>query len=310
MRIAIVGGTGFVGQALTELLISHGYEVFIFTRNKSLQSEKSIINAQDNQLVRYILWSADTTNFDIDNLPLFDAIVNLAGESLSSGRWTTSRKQRIINSRINTTKAIVSMLDRMQVKPSVLINASAIGFYGTSATNTFTEKLEVAGNDYLASVVQKWEHEASQAEILGIRVVYMRFGLILDRQKGALPRMILPYNLFVGGPLGSGQQCYSWIHIYDVINMIKFTIENDAISGAINVTAPNPVTMNEFGKTLSSIIHRPHWLPTPAILLKTILGEMSVLVLDGQRVIPEKALSYGFKFKYPQLREALVNIFN
>jgi len=309
MRVAIIGGTGFVGQALTKLLVSNGYEVFIFTRNKSLQSNQSI-DYHDKQLVKYIYWSAETTNFDIDDLPMFDAVVNLAGESLSSGRWTSSKKQLIMNSRMKTTKAIVSMLARMSVKPSVLINASAIGFYGTSATNTFTEQSEVAGNDYLASVVQNWEYEASQAQSLGIRVVYMRFGLILDKQKGALPQMLLPYKLFVGGRLGDGQQWYSWIHIYDVINMIKFAIENDAIVGVMNVTAPNPVTMNEFGKTLSSIINRPHWLPTPAILLKIMLGEMSILVLDGQKVIPEKALNYGFKFKYSRLHEALVNIFD
>src|SRR5690606_34945367 len=205
--------------------------------------------------------------------------------------------------------AIHKLIQQLEKKPNVYIQASAIGFYGTSETETFTEQASKPGHDFLAHVASKWEEAGKVIENEGIRTVYMRFGLILSKDDGALPRIILPYKWFFGGKLGKGNQWASWVHIEDVCSMIRFAIENENINGPLNVTAPNPVTMNELGKTAAKILKRPHWLSVPAFALKLILGEMSTLVLDGQRVLPEKALENGFHFQFETLDEALENLF-
>lgn len=298
MKIAIAGGTGFVGRALCKTFFREGHEIIVLTRNKRKKTHSNITYAE---------WLNDK-ELDASIFNDVNVIINLAGESINA-RWTKKKKAQILNSRLTAVKAIHKLIQQLEKKPNVYIQASAIGFYGTSETETFTEQASKPGHDFLAHVASKWEEAGKVIENEGIRTVYMRFGLILSKDDGALPRIILPYKWFFGGKLGKGNQWASWVHIEDVCSMIRFAIENENINGPLNVTAPNPVTMNELGKTAAKILKRPHWLSVPAFALKLILGEMSTLVLDGQRVLPEKALENGFHFQFETLDEALENLF-
>jgi len=297
MKIAISGGTGLVGQALSTELIRNGHEVFILTRSKT--------NTSANP--QFIQWLNDGDQPE-KALEGIDAIVNLAGATINN-RWTDEYKHKILESRLRATSEINRIIGELNQKPTVLINASAVGYYGTSMTAEFSEQ-SAQGNDFLAETVARWETAASAANNLGVRVVLCRFGVILDKKGGALPRMALPYKFFGGGKIGSGQQWLSWIHIEDVVGGIMFAIEKKQLSGPVNFSAPEPVRMNQFGKTLAKVIHRPHWMPVPSVMLKLLLGEMSILVLEGQRVLPEKLLSTGYTFRFPHLQETLNDIFN
>ncbi|SFB09929.1 MULTISPECIES: TIGR01777 family oxidoreductase [unclassified Bacillus (in: firmicutes)] len=300
MKIAIAGGTGFVGRALTEELLNKGHEVFVLTRTVKKTSQ---------EMLHYVQWlsSQSMPEKDLDGL---DAFINLAGESINSGRWTESRKERILKSRLEATQEALRIIDRLNHKPSVLINASAIGIYGTSLSKTFTENDISYGQDFLASTVAAWESSALEAKHHGVRVVLCRFGIILDSTEGALPRIALPYRLFAGGTVGNGQQWLSWIHLKDVLRGIQYAIEKNELHGPVNFTAPQPVRMKEFGRILGKVLNRPHWIPAPGFALKLLLGEMSLLVLEGQEVLPEKLLLHDFRFEYPTLPPALKNIFS
>lgn len=300
MRIAITGGTGLVGKALTESLRADGHDLFILTRNPQNGYQKG---------VAYVKWLSEDED-PASEIEAVDVIINLAGESINSGRWSDERKARIVNSRISATNEVVSILKCLKEKPKLLINASGIGFYGTSTVDTFTEANEKAGNDFLAQTVEKWEAATLEARELGVRTVFARFGVILDKKDGALPRIALPYHLFAGGTVGSGDQWLSWIHIKDVVHGLRHVIDSTDLSGPVNFCAPEAVTMKSFGKTLGSVLNRPHWIPAPSFALQLLLGEMSMLVLEGQRVIPEKLLKSGFSFTFPTLEEALHNIYS
>ncbi|ENQ3078656.1 TPA: TIGR01777 family oxidoreductase [Bacillus pseudomycoides] len=297
MEIAITGGTGFIGKALTLYLASNGHTVYILTRQ--VRENHSPAN------IRYIHWDDDASEFPLSSV---DIVINLAGESINNGRWTKQQKEKIINSRLNTTKGLIKQLQTLHQSPSTFINASAIGYYGTSETDTFTEDHPKKGNDFLATTVQLWEEEASKAADLGIRTIYTRFGIVLGKDGGALPKMLLPYQFFIGGTIGSGNQLLSWVHLEDVVRMIDFAIHTKEISGAFNITAPHPITMTEFGSTIAKVLHRPHWLPVPESALKTLLGEKSILVLEGQKVLPQKAIQHGYTHSYATLEHALQNI--
>lgn len=290
-RVLITGGTGFVGSALTKHLKSHGDEVYILTR-KEKQSQA--------QGVHYIQWMGSKE----PKLPQIDAVVNLAGESIN-GRWTDEKKIAILNSRLKVTEELLNLVVKMPQKPAVWVNASAIGYYGTSETQVFTEQTEEHGSDFLAEVVKAWETKAKGAESLGIRTVLTRFGLILGRDGGVLPQLSQPYRFFAGGTVGSGDQWVSWVHIDDAVELIRDAIENAQYIGPVNVTSPHPVTMREFGQATGDVMHRPHWLPAPSFAFKLLFGEMSMLILKGQQVIPEKAQKLGFHFTYPHLKGAL-----
>lgn len=295
MKIAISGGTGLVGKALSSELIRNGHEVIILTRSK--------INSSANP--QFIQWLNDGDQPE-KALEGIDAIVNLAGATINH-RWTDEYKQEILESRLRATSEINRIIGKLKLKPEVVINASAVGYYGTSVTAEFSEQ-SAQGNDFLAETVARWETAASAASDSGVRVVLCRFGVILDEKGGALPRMVMPYKLFGGGKIGSGQQWLSWIHIKDVVGGIMFAIENNQLTGPVNFSSPEPVNMDQFGKTLAKVINKPHWMPVPSFLLKLILGEMSILVLEGQRVLPEKLLRAGFVFHFPHLQEALKDI--
>ncbi len=298
MKIAIAGGSGFVGSALTKSFIENGHVVYILTRQKKSTSEKGI---------QYVTWLTKGSRPEVE-LENIDVLINLAGTSLNSGRWTDKKKEQIYTSRMDSTRELIRILCQIKKKPSVFINASAIGYYGISRDETFTETETKHGSDFLASTVHSWEDEAKQAKSYGVRTVFTRFGIVLGETEGALPMMVLPYKFYVGGTVGSGEQWLSWVHIDDVVGMITFAINNNEIEGPLNVVAPNPAKMKDFGKTIAKAIRKPHWLPAPSFVLKLLLGEMSILVLEGQKVLPEKAVENGYQFFHSSLDEALTSV--
>ncbi len=235
-----------------------------------------------------------------------DGVVNLAGEPIGEGRWTPERKQEILNSRKLGTQKIVEAIANANPKPTVLINASAIGYYGTSETATFDETNQ-SGNDFLAQVCQVWEAEATKVKDAGVRLVILRFGIVLGNG-GALGKMIPPFKLFAGGPIGSGRQWFSWIHLDDLVNLIVEALTKPEIEGVYNATAPNPVRMADLSQTLGQVMNRPSWLPVPAFAIEALLGDGAIVVLEGQQVIPKRTLETGFEYKYPNLQSALTQI--
>ncbi|MCA0989366.1 TIGR01777 family oxidoreductase [Guptibacillus algicola] len=298
MNIAIAGGTGFVGNALTESFVNDGHKVFILTRSPE--------NKPAQEGVTYVKWLKDDAQPE-KQLQNLNAIINLAGESINSGRWTEDKKQKILDSRISATREIVSIIEKLDHKPRVLVNASATGFYGSSLDKSFTENDTVPGSDFLADVTYKWEKEAMRAQNFGVRTVLTRFGIILG-EEGALPLMTLPYKFYMGGKLGDGRQWYSWVHIKDVVGMIRFAVDHDSVQGPLNVTAPEPKRMNEFGRTLADVLKKPHWVPVPEAPVQLALGEKSGIVLKGQCVLPQKAKELGYPFRYLKLKDALENL--
>ncbi|MED4454535.1 TIGR01777 family oxidoreductase [Metabacillus fastidiosus] len=296
MKICISGGTGFIGKQLTDYFLRQGHDIYILTRNNKHSNEKHL---------HYIKWLENDTN-PSEQLENTDVFINLAGKSINS-RWTTQAKKEIVESRVKATRSIYSIIERLKTKPVLVINASAVGIYGTSTTETFTENSTVQASDFLADTVNHWEKEAKKIAELNIRTVFCRFGIVLG-EEGALPKMVLPYKFFVGGTIGSGKQPVSWIHIHDLIMLIDFIIKTQEIHGPINAVSPYPVTMKEFGKTIAKTMNRPHFIPVPSFILKTLLGSMSMLLLEGQRVLPEKVLNHGFQFTYPTADKALQNL--
>jgi len=296
VKIAISGGTGFIGKYLSTFFVQKGYTVYILTRKKTTETS--------DPKLQYVQWTPDLQTFPLSSI---DVVINLAGESINS-RWTKQQKKAILNSRIQTTKGLIKQLQGLHTKPHTFINASAIGYYGTSEIESFTEQHETPGNDFLANTVYSWEQEASKARSLGIRTIYARFGVVLGANEGALPKMLLPYQFYIGGTIGSGKQWLSWIHIDDVVRMMDFIIHKKEIDGPLNMTAPTPIRMKEFGKTIAAATRKPHWLPVPSFMLHALLGEMSILVLEGQHVLPSKAIKHGYQYTFPAIDHALQNI--
>lgn len=297
MRVVITGGTGFIGSILTKKLQKQGHDVVIFTRKPS--------STHDG--VNYVQWVTDHAAPE-NEVGDIDAIVNLAGVSIDDGRWTDERKKRIYASRMTATNEVLRIIKALPTKPSVLVNASAIGIYPPSLTAEYTEDSTEVGEDFLARTVFDWEKLAHTASNLGVRTVFTRFGIVLGKDGGALPLIQLPYKLFAGGKIGSGNQWFSWVHVEDVANAILFSLENEVIEGPVNVVAPSAMHMNAFGKTIAKVLRRPHWFPVPSIAMKLALGEKSIIVLEGQHVVPKKLLTNGFTFSYPSLEPALKDL--
>ena len=234
-----------------------------------------------------------------------DSVVNLAGASIAGGRWTTERKMQLRSSRVRTTRALVAALEKAKVRPKVFVSASAIGIYGNRGDELLTEESK-AGEDFLASLAREWEAEASQAQALGARVVLPRFGIILAKHGGALPQMMRPFRFGAGGKIGSGQQWMSWVTLEDVLAIVRFALENAAVSGPVNVVAPQPVRNAQFTKELARAMHRPALFPAPAFALRLALGEMAdALLLASQRVTPQRLTNLAYPFLYPDLPSAL-----
>jgi uncharacterized protein len=299
MRIIISGGSGLIGRELIPALSRDGHEVWVLSR-----SPQSI---RLPEMARVSPWDGRTSDGWANLLDGAGAVFNLAGDSLGSGIWTAEKKQRMRDSRLWAGNAITQALQRVQHRPPVLFQASAIGGYGTSETKTFDES-QPLGGDFLAGLVADWEGSTAEVEKLGMRRVILRSGLYITPEGGVLPRLMLPFRLFAGGPLGSGQQWYSWIHPQDWIEAVRFLLKHEELSGPFNLTAPEPVRNAEFGRTVAYITKRPYLFPAPAFAMKLALGEMSTLVLDGQRVLPRRLREAGFKFKFEHLHEALTDL--
>lgn len=298
MKIVIAGGTGFVGQALTNLLQQQGHELFVLSRS----------NSRYENGIHYVQWLKDGARPEKELDEDIDAVVNLAGVSLNDGRWTKKQKKAIYTSRMEATLEIVRIMEQFKEKPKVLVNASAVGIYPPSTAATYSENVSDYAKDFLGWTVHDWERHAKRAEKLGIRVALARFGVILGRNSGALPSMLLPYKLHVGGTIGSGEQWLSWIHVEDVARAIYFAINNSSIRGPFNVTAPHAIRMKEFGQTIAQVMGRRHWMPVPSFAMRLALGEQSMLVLEGQHVLPTVLEKQNFEFNYPYLKEALENL--
>lgn len=297
MKIVIAGGSGFIGQQLTELLVAEGHKVVILTRKKGNPSEK----------IEYVRWLEEGSTPEKE-IGYADVFINLAGVSINNGSWSKSHQKQIYESRMTATDELLRMISMLPKKPSVLVNASAIGIYPASFKKVYTENSLETATDFLGKTVRDWENKAKQVEDQSIRAVFMRFGVVLGKEGGALPLMALPYRLFVGGKVGSGQQWVSWVHVTDVVRAIYFAICNDKLTGPVNVTSPSPLQMNDFGKTIGSVLQRPHWMPVPSFAMKIVLGKKSALVLDGQHVEPRVLQESGFEFKFPTLRSALEDL--
>lgn len=300
MRVLVAGGSGWIGSALVAKLVKEGDAVKVLSRRP--ESVKSLRG------VGVVSWDGQTANGWGHLVEEVDAIVNLVGENLGAGRWTNERKERIRSSRLNAGKAIVMALEQARHRPQVLIQSSAIGYYGMLDDRIVTEG-SPAGSDFLARLCVDWEASTQPAEAMGVRRVVVRTGLVLSPTGGSLQRLLMPYRLFMGGTVGNGRQWYSWISMEDEVRALIFLLKNQVAQGAFNLTAPHPLRMKEFGKILAEVIHRPYWLPVPAFVLRLLLGEMSALVLEGQRVIPQRLLELGFQFKYEHLRDALEAMF-
>jgi uncharacterized protein (TIGR01777 family) len=301
MKILVTGSTGLVGTALVGVLARDGNTVCRLMRPQS----KSPASSKDGFDVK---WNPATGELGGAGVGA-DAVVNLSGASIAEGRWTKERKELLRTSRIDTTRALVNALAKMSARPRVLVSASAIGYYGDRGDELLTEESK-AGTDFLAGLAQEWEAEARKAEALGIRVVLARFGIILAKQGGALPKMTLPFKFGAGGKLGTGKQWMSWVALDDVVAILKFALENSAVRGAVNVVAPQPVQNAEFTKVLAKALHRPAIFPAPAFALRLALGEMAdALLLSSQRVAPKALERLGYRFSHEDLERALEVIF-
>ena len=299
MKIVIAGGTGLVGKRLQTLFSNESAEIIILTTSDHHSNEDGI---------RYVKWmNGEQPEHAIKYA---DAFINLAGVSLNAGRWTKAQKEKILSSRIETTQEIIRIMSALEKKPQVYIQASAVGIYEPSTTAIYTEQSVTEATDFLSDVVVKWEAAANEATKQGIRTCFMRFGVILEKQNGALPLMILPYLLFAGGTIGSGNQWVSWVHAEDAARAIHHAITCNELNGPINTVSPNAKRMRDFGKLIGKTFNRPHYIPVPGLALKTLLGEKSILILKGQYVVPEKLLQTNFEFKFSSLENALLDLYN
>ncbi|MBN1888339.1 MAG: TIGR01777 family oxidoreductase [Thermoflexales bacterium] len=298
MRTIITGGTGLIGRALAASLAADGGEVFVLSRNPEGQ-------ALLPSGVKAVRWDGLTPQGWGELAGGADVIVNLAGESIAAGLWTAGQKRRIIDSRLNAGKAIVRAVQASASKPRVLIQASAVGYYGPCGDEELGEDAP-AGDDFLArDVAVPWEESTAQLEALGVRRVVIRTGVVLSAEGGALPKMMLPFKLFIGGPLGSGKQWFPWIHLADQVSAIRFLAENQHARGAVNLSSPDPLTNAQFSRVLGQVMRRPAFMPTPAPALRLLLGEMATVLLDGQRAMPRRLLELGYSFKFAQAEAAL-----
>lgn len=294
MTIVIAGGSGFLGSALVKAWRTEGHRVLVLTRHPRHPDD--------------VEWSVEEGGSWTAALDGVDAVVNLAGEGIADRRWSAARKIAILDSRVSATRAIVSAIQAARTPPGVLLNASAIGFYGVRGDEPVTEDAP-SGSDFLAMVCRDWEAQANGAAT-STRVVLLRTGVVLARHGGALPQMARPFWFFVGGPLGTGRQYVSWIHLTDWVALVRWALATSSVAGPLNLTAPNPVTNAEFSRALARALHRPGVLRAPAFALRAALGEMGeALLLGGQRVVPAKALRLGFEFRYPVLEPALRDIY-
>lgn len=298
-RVIVTGGTGFIGQALCQGLAEAGYEVVILTRKPGDYSFPG---------VRLERWDGRTAAGWGQSAEGACGIINLAGANIAGRRWNERYKQSLRKSRLDAGRAVVEAVETAQQKPRVLVQASAVGYYGSREDETITEDCP-PGADFLSRLAADWEECTAAVEDLGVRRVVIRMGIVLERDGGVLARLTPAFKFLLGGPLGSGRQWFSFIHREDLIQAVTFLMENEAASGPFNLTAPEPVRMGQFARTLGAVLRRPSWLPVPVPLLRLILGEGANFVVQGQRVIPARLQELGYKFSYPTAEVALRAIF-
>lgn len=302
MRIVLTGGTGFIGRALCASLVRDGHQVTVLTRNAGSASHML------GTLVAAVEWNGLDAGSWEQSLEGADAVINLAGAPIADARWTDARKKLLQDSRVLATRLLVEAMSRRSSKPGTLISASGIGYYGASDDRMLDESAP-RGRGFLADLCLAWEGEALRAAERGTRVVLLRTGMVLEQEGGALPKMLLPFKLFAGGPVMPGTQWISWIHRRDHIGLIQWALATPGLSGPLNAVAPGAVTMAQFCTLLGRALRRPSWLPVPGLALKLMLGELATLMTTGQRVNPAKTLSGGYVFHYPTLEPALRAIF-
>lgn len=297
MRVLITGGSGLIGRALVTDLAHNSHEAIIISRKP-----ERIIGLPAG--VRAERWDGRTGEGWYSLANGADAIVNLAGENISSGRWTDERKRSILQSRLNAGQAVVQAVKAVTHRPRVVIQASGIGYYGPCGDEEITEEV-LPGHDFLSRLAVDWETSTASLEELGVRRAVIRTGVVLSMEGGALPQMLLPFRFFVGGRLGSGRQWFPWIHIADEVGAIRFLIEKEVASGPFNLSTPVPVTNSEFSHLLGQQLRRPALMPMPGFALRLLFGEMATALLDGQRGIPKRLLQLGFRFRFPEAGPAL-----
>lgn len=297
MKVVIAGGSGLIGRELTRRLVADGIEVAILSRHPERVSGLP-------PMAVAVRWDGVSAGALAPRLEGASAVVNLAGENIAAGRWSAARKRRIWTSRVRTASAMATALERVDRRPAVFLQASAVGIYGPRGDSTVTES-DPPGRDFLAQVCRDWEAASAGVENFGVREVVVRTGVVLTDRGGALPRIAVPFKLFVGGRLGSGKQWLPWIHIKDEVRAIRFLLERQDASGPFNLTAPNPVTNSDMAATIGRTLGRPSLIPTPAQALRIAMGEMATLVLDGQRAIPRRLVKHGFQFRFEQFEPAV-----
>lgn len=293
MHILLTGGTGFLGSHLCRLLLSEGHQLTVITR------QPQVIFTRYSGRVRALRRLTDLTTNDY-----FDVVINLAGEGIADQPWTQQRKQAIYTSRVNLTEELVDWMRRVKKRPSLLLSSSAVGWYGNQA-NTILDEDSNAHDEYTHQLCRDWEKSALAAEPLGVRVCILRTGVVLGRNGGMLKRLLPVFGFNLGGRLGDGQQWMSWIGLQDYVAAVVFLMSNPKLHGVFNLTAPQPATNSEFTETLAKLLHRKAFFHVPTIVLRVLMGEMSTLLLEGQRVLPSRLLDAGFSFRAPSLEKAL-----
>lgn len=305
MNVLIPGGSGLIGRHLAARLAAHGHQVTLLSRSpERLKGLPAGVHAAG--------WDGRSANGWQAQADAADAIINLAGTSIKGdgflpSRWTPKRKQLILDSRVQAGQAVMAALRAATPRPRTLLQASAVGYYGPRGEELVTEDA-AAGSDFLAGVCQQWEASTQEAEALGVRRVVLRTGLPLTLQGGAFPLLVLPFRLFAGGWFGDGRQYYPWIHFEDYLSALEFLLTDNTARGVFNISAPHPLPNRQFAATLGRVLRRPSWLPAPRPALQLALGEVSTVVLDGQRAVPQRLQEAGFTFRYAELEPALRNL--
>jgi uncharacterized protein (TIGR01777 family) len=289
MRILVSGGTGFIGQVLCPQLTQDGHDVIVWSRQPNPEVAEGVTTIQQLEEMAG---------------PSPDAVINLAGASIADGRWTEERKRLLLDSRVDTTGQLVDWMRAMESPPKALISASAVGYYGEQGDRVITEETPPTSG-FTHDLCEQWENEALKAESLGVRVCLVRTGVVLDRDGGALAKMLPPFKMGAGGRLGSGRHYFPWIHRADIVGIYQWLVANEKASGPYNAGAPNPVTNSEFTRALGRALKRPTVLPMPEPVLRLLFGEMSEILLVSNRMMPTRLLDEGFKFRYPELKQAL-----
>jgi uncharacterized protein len=299
MRVLVTGGTGLVGGRLLPRLLERGDQVLAVTRAEHPTLPVGCTS---------VFGDVSAPGPWLDRIAECDAVVHLAGENVFARRWRKRFKQRIFDSRVNSSRLIAETLAKQPLRsdgsPKVLVNASAVGYYGFHDRDELDEE-SPRGSDFLADLCVQWEEAAKSAKDAGVRVSHLRIGMVLDERGGGLPKLVRPFKWFLGGPIGSGEQWISWIHVADLVGLIQFALDRPDAAGPINATAPEPLTNWGFCKMLGTVLHRPCWLRVPAFAVRLLLGQVAAVVTKGQRVIPRRALSLGYSYQYPDLEPAL-----